>query len=90
MRDTQRTFLDMHHVETMKERVDYTNMSAILGYMATEVVTMYENNLIKFRFVDFVERFVNVSFDVKEKVKALKKNPDLPRRDRDKQVSILR
>jgi len=41
--------------------------------MSTEVITMYENN-IKQRFCSYVERFVNVSLQKKERLEAIKES----------------
>jgi trehalose-6-phosphate synthase len=36
-------------------------MNTVLDYLAIDIITMYENN-IKQHFVEYVERFVNVSW----------------------------
>jgi len=44
-----------------KNKLDGSNLSQILGYMATDMITNIENN-IKLNFVSYVKRFVNSSF----------------------------
>lgn len=46
------------------------NLTQILDYAATQIVTEYETN-VKQHFVEYVERFINVLFDKKEKWKDL-------------------
>jgi hypothetical protein len=41
------------------ENLDYTHMNTILDYLTIDILTMYENN-IKFHYVEYVERYVNV------------------------------
>ena len=47
-------------------------MGQILDYLATDIVTSYENN-IKQRYVTYVERFVNVLYRKKENKNSLSK-----------------
>jgi hypothetical protein len=46
------------------------NLTQILDYAATDIKTDYETN-IKQHFVEYIERFVNVVFDKKEKMKSM-------------------
>ena len=41
------------------ENLDYTHMNTILDYLTIDILTMYENN-IKFHYVEYIERYVNV------------------------------
>ena len=43
-----------------------------LDYLAIEVITMYETN-VKQHFVEYVERFVNVSWEKKALIAIIKK-----------------
>ena len=43
------------------KKTDSTNLSQILGYMATDMLTNIENN-IKLNFMNYIRRFVNSSF----------------------------
>jgi hypothetical protein len=47
-------------------------MTTVLDYLAIDVITMYETN-VKQRFVEYVERFVNVSWEKKAMVAIIKK-----------------
>jgi hypothetical protein len=58
------------HYANEGDKIPYTHLNTAIDYMAVEVVTMYENN-IKARFVSYVERFVNVSFDKKAALAAI-------------------
>ena len=44
-----------------KEKIDARNLSQILGYMTTDMITNIENN-VKMHFTKYVRRFVNSSF----------------------------
>jgi hypothetical protein len=54
------------------EELGYTNMSQILFYLTTDLLTDYENN-IKQHYVEYVERFINVVFRKKEKCASMSK-----------------
>ena len=58
----------------MVGELNYRNMSTVLEYLAIDVITMYETN-IKQHFVEYVERFVNVSWEKKALVALIKKQP---------------
>ena len=45
-------------------KIDGNNLSGILKYMATDMLTNIENN-IKMNFIKYVKRFVNSSFKIK-------------------------
>jgi len=55
----------------VEEDLNYSGMGNVLAYLATDVVTMYENN-IKQHYVKYVGRFVNVIFEKKEHIELLK------------------
>jgi hypothetical protein len=54
------------------ENLDYTHMNTILDYLTIDILTMYENN-IKFHFVEYVERYVNVVWKKKFIVSKIRK-----------------
>lgn len=51
----------------------YENMKTAIDYQATEYITNLGNN-IQQRFVEYVARFVNVKFDKKQKLEAIRTN----------------
>jgi hypothetical protein len=67
-----RAFYEEHYKPYVVGELDYRNMTTVLDYLATEVITMYETN-VKQRFVEYVERFVNVSWEKKALVAIIKK-----------------
>lgn len=42
-------------------KIDGVNLSGILNYLETEIVTNFENN-IRMHFIDYIKRFINISF----------------------------
>jgi hypothetical protein len=54
------------------ENLDYTHMNTILDYLTIDILTMYENN-IKFHYVEYVERYVNVVWKKKFIVSKIRK-----------------
>jgi hypothetical protein len=65
-----RDIYDKHYKPYVSEEVPYTHLNTVIDYMAIEILTMYENN-IKARFVSYIERFVNVSFEKKAALAAI-------------------
>jgi hypothetical protein len=57
----------------MQDELNYENLSTVLEYLSTEVITMFENN-IKQRFISYVERFVNVLLNKRERLEAIKES----------------
>ena len=53
------------------DTLNYRHMNTILEYLVVDILTMYENN-IKQRFVEYIERFVNVIWKKKQLVKLMK------------------
>lgn len=51
--------------------LDYLHMNTILDYITIDIKTMFENN-IKQHYIDFVERFVNVTWAKKETIAFIK------------------
>ena len=66
-------FYTEHYQPIMQDTLNYRHLNTVLDYMSTEVITMYENN-IKQRFCSYVERFVNVSLQKKERLEAIKES----------------
>lgn len=54
------------------ETLKYTHMNTILDYLTIDILTMYENN-IKFHYVEYVERYVNVVWKKKFIMNKIKK-----------------
>lgn len=73
-----KAFYDAHYRELQPETLKYTHLNTVLDYLAIDIVTMYENN-IKQRFVEYVERFVNVVWRKKALVKLMKKKFKTPK-----------
>lgn len=60
-----------HYAPLMKDEViKYSHLDNVMKYLSTDIVTAYENN-IKQRFVEYIERFVNVFYDHKEAMKTM-------------------
>lgn len=72
IKDTLKEFYEQHYKSSMIDELDYCDMTGTLDYLATDVITMYENN-IKQHFVEYIERFVNVSWHKKELLAIIKK-----------------
>ncbi len=66
-----RHFYDEHYKPFVSKETSYTHLSTAIEYMAIDIITMYENN-IKARFVEYVERFVNVFLGRKEVLATIK------------------
>ena len=47
-------------------------MNTILDYLTINILTMYENN-IKQHYVEYVEKYVNISFNKREEIEKIKK-----------------
>ena len=67
-------FFSTHYGSTVSqedaEKMKMKNITQILDYAATHIVTEYETN-VKQHFVEYVERFINVVFDKKQQWKDL-------------------
>lgn len=64
-------FHSEHYAPIMQDTLNYRHLNTVLDYMSTDIETMYENN-IKQRFCSYVERFVNVSLQKRERIEAIK------------------
>jgi hypothetical protein len=54
-------FLSKYEKLNFNEKINGKNLSSILDYMATDMLTNIENN-IKLNFISYIKRFVNSSF----------------------------
>ena len=73
IKDTLAAFYEQHYKPLVIGDLNYRDMSTVLEYLPVDVITMYENN-IKQRYIEYVERFVNVSWGKKELVAIIKKH----------------
>jgi hypothetical protein len=69
------------------EDLDYTHMNTILDYLTIDILTMYENN-IKFHYVEYVERYVNVVWKKKFIVSKIRKL-NITQKEKEQRVSNL-
>jgi hypothetical protein len=69
------------------ENLDYTHMNTILDYLTIDILTMYENN-IKFHYVEYVERYVNVVWKKKLIVSKIRKL-NITQKEKEQRVSNL-
>ena len=71
--DLERFFIQHYKVlmsiEDLEE-LNYTHMTTILEYLATNIETVYMNN-VKQHFVTYVERYINVIADKKARLKEI-------------------
>jgi hypothetical protein len=73
IKGTLRAFYEEHYRPSVVGELNYRHLSTVLDYLAIDVITMYETN-IKQHFVEYVERFVNVSWEKKALVAIIKKH----------------
>jgi hypothetical protein len=60
LKDNLTKFYEEHYKPTtQQDTLDYTHINTVLDYLTEDIITMYENN-IKFNYVDYIERYVNV------------------------------
>ena len=69
------------------DNLDYTHMNTILDYLTIDILTMYENN-IKFHYVKYVERYVNVVWKKKFIVNKIRKL-NLTQKEKEQRVNKL-
>ncbi len=62
-----------HYQPIMQDTLNYRHLNTVLDYMSIEIQTMYKNNS-KQRFCSYVERFVNVSLQKRERIEAIKES----------------
>ena len=68
-----KAFHSEHYEPHMYSGLNYKHMNTVLDYLSTDVITMYETN-IKQHYVEYVERFVNVSWRRKELIAIIRKH----------------
>ena len=60
LKDNLTKFYEEHYKPTtQQDTLDYTHINTVLDYLTEDIITMYENN-IKFNYIDYIERYVNV------------------------------
>ena len=69
------------------EQLDYTHMNTILDYLTIDILTMYENN-IKFHYVEYVERYVNVVWKKKFIINKIRKL-NITQKEKEQRVNKL-
>ena len=69
------------------ENLDYTHMNTILDYLTIDILTMYENN-IKFHYIEYVERYVNVIWKKKFIISKIRKL-NITQKAKEKRVNNL-
>jgi len=73
LKDKLTAFYDTDYQPLIKnDELDYTHMNTILDYLTIDILTMYENN-IKFHYVEYVERYVNVVWKKKFIINKIRK-----------------
>ena len=70
------SFYQEHYQSFMHEELIRINLNNILGYLADNIVTMYENN-IKQHFCEYVERFINILGQKKTVIESIKNDKNL-------------
>jgi len=73
IKENLKAFYEVHYKPHVVGQLNYRHMNTVLDYLAIDVITMYENN-IKQHFVEYVERFVNVSWEKKALLALIKKH----------------
>jgi hypothetical protein len=69
------------------ENLDYTHMNTILDYLTIDILTMYENN-IKFHYVEYLERYVNVVWKKKFILNKIRKM-NITQKEKEQRVNNL-
>lgn len=82
-------FYDTHYRPLRKdEPTDFKNLDQVMTYMVTDILTMFKNN-ITIHYVDYVERFVNVFWDKKQRIDEIHGREDLTAAQKDAHVKEL-
>ena len=88
LKDTLTTFYKTDFQPLIQnENLDYTHMNTILDYLTIDILTMYENN-IKFHYVEYVERYVNVVWKKKFIVSKIRKM-NITQKEKEQRVNNL-
>ncbi|RLN70809.1 hypothetical protein BBJ28_00010184 [Nothophytophthora sp. Chile5] len=64
-------FYTEHYELIILDTLNYRHLNTVLDYMAIDGITMHENN-IKHHYCQYVERFVNMSLQKRERIEATK------------------
>ena len=88
--DTLIDFYDDYyrHIMTNKDLVYDDKLKQILLYEATDIVTNINVNISE-HYIQHVRKYVNVSFNVKDKVNDIKYNKDLEDNDKKEQIRSI-
>ena len=87
LKNTLIEFYNKHYKNIQVDELEYTHMNTILDYMTISILTDYENN-IKFHYVEYLERYINVVWKKKfiiEKIRKIKKT----KKERDSSINSL-
>ena len=87
IKDKLTLFYNQHYKNIQLDELSYTHMNTVLDYLATAILTVYENN-IKNHYVEYVERYVNIVWQKKfliEKICKIKKT----KQERDSAINAL-
>lgn len=88
LKDTLKKFYnDEFKMLNVDTNLDYVNMSAILNYLTIDVKTMFDNN-VKMRYIDYVERFVNVFWEKKARIESIQ-NANISKKLKDEKIRFL-
>jgi len=81
--DNLKTFYDDHYKKCIidDDVMNDTKLNFIIAYEAIDIVKNINNNITE-HFVDYVNKFVNVSFEVKKLIKEVTNNKDLTVEDK--------
>mmetsp|Transcript_1262 Transcript_1262/g.1863 ORF Transcript_1262/g.1863 Transcript_1262/m.1863 type:complete len:454 (+) Transcript_1262:513-1874(+) len=69
--NTLTNFYNVHYKPFMLEELEYDHMSSIIDYLSDDIVIMYANN-IKQHYIEYIERYVNVSFNKKQVIEDIR------------------
>ena len=75
LKETFTKFYNDHYKQTISsnEVLSYTHMNTVLDYLTIDTLTIYETN-IKQHYVEYLERFINILFERKQKVATMNKD----------------
>ena len=74
-----RIFHEAHYKPLMAEQDEeptYRHLNTALEYMATKIVTMYENN-IRYNFFTYAKNYVDASYSKKRRIQEIEQNNDI-------------
>jgi len=85
-----KVFYDTEYKKCIRDEdvIDNTKLQFIMTYEANDIIKNLKNNISE-HFIDYVNKFVNISFDVETKIEEIKKLK-LDKKETKKKVSELR